>query len=103
MLYWLIALFHLVVMPVAALHALVSKRDHRAALGWIGGIVIFSIAAPVIYFFFGINRLRSRSRLFAAPQPFITPLALTHALLVNRTFSSGRDARSRLACAGQQA
>src|SRR5690625_5316181 len=65
MLYWLIALFHLVVMPVAALHALVSKRDHRAALGWIGVIVIFPIAGPVIYFLFGINRVRTRARLFA--------------------------------------
>lgn len=65
MLYWLIALFHLVVMSVAALHALVSKRDHRAALGWIGVIVIFPIAGPVIYFLFGINRVRTRARLFA--------------------------------------
>ncbi|MDQ2076333.1 phospholipase D-like domain-containing protein [Marinimicrobium sp. ABcell2] len=65
MYYWLIVLFHLVVMPIAALHVLVSKRDHRAALGWIGVIVIFPVAGPVIYFVFGINRVRTKARLFA--------------------------------------
>jgi cardiolipin synthase A/B len=65
MYYWLIAIFHLVVMLVAALHVLVSKRDHRAALGWIGVIVIFPVAGPVIYFVFGINRVRAKARLFA--------------------------------------
>lgn len=62
--YWVWLVFHLLVMPVAAFHALVYKRDHRAALGWIGVIVIAPVVGPLIYFFFGINRLRSRARLF---------------------------------------
>lgn len=62
--YWLIAAFHLVIMPVAAFHALVCKRDHRAALGWIGVIVLFPVAGPLLYFLFGINRLRTRARIF---------------------------------------
>ncbi len=65
MIYWLIALFHLVIMSVAALHALICKRDHRTALGWIAIIIIFPIAGPVLYFLFGINRVRSKARLFA--------------------------------------
>lgn len=63
-LYWLIAVFHLVIMPLAAVHALICKRDHRAALGWIGVIVIFPVAGPLLYFIFGINRLRIKARVF---------------------------------------
>lgn len=62
MLYWLIALFHLVIMPVAALHALTCKRDHRAALGWVGVILLFPVAGPLLYYTFGINRLRTKAR-----------------------------------------
>ncbi|WP_024461107.1 phospholipase D-like domain-containing protein [Marinimicrobium sp. LS-A18] len=64
MLYWIIALFHLVVMPIAAVHALIYKRDHRAALGWIGVILLFPVAGPLLYFLFGINRLRTKAQVF---------------------------------------
>lgn len=63
--YWLIVIFHLVVMPLAAIHVLVSKRDHRAALGWIGVVVLFPVAGPVIYFLLGINRVRTKAKVFA--------------------------------------
>ncbi len=62
--YWLIALLHLLIMIVAAFHALIYKRDHRAALGWIGVIIVFPIAGPLLYFLFGINRLRTKARVF---------------------------------------
>lgn len=65
MFYWIIVLFHLVIMPVAAVHALIYKRDHRAALGWIGVIVLFPVAGPLLYFLFGINRLRTKAQIFS--------------------------------------
>ncbi len=64
MLYWLIALFHLIIMPVAAVHALICKRDNKAALGWIGVILLFPVAGPLLYYIFGINRLRAKAKLF---------------------------------------
>ena len=70
MFYWIIALFHLVVMPIAAVHALIYKRDHRAALGWIGVILLFPVAGPLLYFLFGINRLRTKAQLFAGHHLF---------------------------------
>ncbi|MGD8176065.1 phospholipase D-like domain-containing protein [Marinimicrobium sp. ARAG 43.8] len=65
MFYWIIVIFHLVIMPVAAIHALINKRDHRAALGWIGVILLFPVAGPLLYFLFGINRLRTKAQIFA--------------------------------------
>ncbi len=64
MTYWLFLLLHLVVMPLAVLHAALYKRDHRAALGWVGIIIVFPVAGWLLYFTFGVNRLRTRARLF---------------------------------------
>ncbi len=46
----------------AAGHALLNKRDPRAALGWISASVALPLIGPVLYFFFGINRIRMRAR-----------------------------------------
>lgn len=58
----IVLLFHVVVAPVAVAHALLYKRDYRSALGWIGVSLVFPIAGPLLYFFFGVNRLRGRAR-----------------------------------------
>jgi len=47
---------------LTALHALTTKRDSRAALGWIAISLMFPFIGPVLYFLFGINRVRTRAR-----------------------------------------
>lgn len=70
---WLFLSIHLVVMLLALVHALVYKRDHRAALGWIGIIIVFPVAGPLLYFVFGINRIRSVARRFSGHHlPFLS-------------------------------
>ncbi|MFT4045769.1 MAG: phospholipase D-like domain-containing protein [Solimonas sp.] len=61
----LIALWPLVAV-FAAGHALLRKRDARAAWGWIAVCWLFPLAGPLLYFFFGINRIRTRARRYAA-------------------------------------
>lgn len=39
-------------------HAILYKRDVRAAIGWAGFIWIAPLAGPLIYFLFGVNRIR---------------------------------------------
>ncbi len=46
----------------AAWHALLHKRDSRAALGWMAVALTLPIAGAVLYVLFGINRARSRAR-----------------------------------------
>ena len=58
----LILLFHAVLAPATALHALLYKRDPRAAFGWIAVCVLAPVAGPVIYLFFGLNRARGRAQ-----------------------------------------
>jgi cardiolipin synthase len=58
----LIVFFHFIVAPLAVVHALLFKRDYRAALGWTGVSILFPIAGPLLYFFFGINRIKRSAR-----------------------------------------
>nr|NIS40813.1 cardiolipin synthase [Desulfuromonadales bacterium] len=46
----------------SAVHALLSKRDPRAALGWL--VVCFALpgVGVLIYWLFGVNRIRTRAR-----------------------------------------
>jgi len=61
------AMFHLVISPMAALHALMFKRDSRAAFGWIALCLLLPVAGPVLYTLLGINRIRRRARRLELP------------------------------------
>lgn len=54
------------VAPVVSLytagHALLYKRDPRAALGWVAVCLVFPLAGALLYLFFGVNRVRTRAR-----------------------------------------
>ena len=78
---------------VSAGHALLFKRDPRAALGWIAVCLFFPVAGPLLYFLFGINRTRTRARqlerraplgwvvAYERPDPGEpTPAAIAHAI-----------------------
>ena len=55
---------------VSAAHALLFKRDPRAALGWIAVCLLLPFAGPLLYFLFGINRTRTRARKLEQRAPF---------------------------------
>ncbi len=47
---------------LAAGHALLNKRDSKAAFGWMALCLILPLAGPIIYLLFGINRVRTRAQ-----------------------------------------
>ena len=47
---------------VTATHALLHKRDPRAALGWIAVSLLLPLIGPLLYTLFGFNRIRRRAR-----------------------------------------
>jgi cardiolipin synthase len=51
----------------AAIHALIYKKDSRAAFGWIAVCIFLPLFGPLLYFIFGINRVHKRARALAAP------------------------------------
>ncbi len=46
---------------VAAIHATMTKEEVRAAIGWVGVIVLSPIIGAVLYAIAGINRMRRAS------------------------------------------
>jgi len=48
---------------VACGHAILHKRDARAAIAWVGFICLVPLGGAVLYFIFGINRLRRKAAL----------------------------------------
>jgi cardiolipin synthase len=46
---------------VAAAHAILTKRDVRAALGWAGLIILSPFVGALVYYLFGINRIARRA------------------------------------------
>lgn len=64
---WELLLWGLVLAAVAAAvasagHALLWKRDPRAALGWIVVSLTVPVGGPLLYFVFGINRIRTKAQ-----------------------------------------
>ena len=60
--HWLIAGIHTVLAPLTAIHAMLYKRDSRAALGWFSVCLFFPLAGPITYLLFGINRIQTEAR-----------------------------------------
>ena len=46
---------------VASGHAILRKEDTRAAVAWVGVILLMPLIGPVLYLMFGINRIRRRA------------------------------------------
>lgn len=70
---------------VASVHAILTKRDERAALGWVGVIWLAPGFGAGLYVLFGINRIRRRAlrlrapRREALPAPKVAPAVPTSA------------------------
>ena len=58
---WFLLVAHFALAITSAGHALLYKRDPRAALGWIAVSFAYPILGPVLYYLFGVNRLRTRA------------------------------------------
>jgi cardiolipin synthase len=61
---WPLVLFvvHGILVVVASGHVVLTKRDPRAALGWVGIIWLTPIVGTVLYVMFGVNRIHRRAR-----------------------------------------
>lgn len=57
----------------AAGHAVLYKRDSRAAVAWVGLILLSPLFGPVFYFLFGINRIRRKASVLKGADPDAAP------------------------------
>src|SRR6266404_1528363 len=54
----LLAGFSFLVSLLASIHAVLNKRDSRAAALWLGFIWLLPFVGPVLYLALGVNRIR---------------------------------------------
>lgn len=73
---WVLIVFMAVLSWGCALHALLSKSDPRAALGWIAVCLMFPPVGPLFYFLFGINRVITQGRRLGGPLTMLLRLGL---------------------------
>jgi cardiolipin synthase len=59
----------------ASAHAMLTKRDTRSAIGWVGFIWFFPIVGAFLYALLGINRIRRRARSLRPRDPDADDLA----------------------------
>jgi cardiolipin synthase len=65
---WILLLAHSVLIVVASAHVVLTKRDSRSAIGWVGIIWLAPLIGTLIYFTFGINRIQRKARYLRAGQ-----------------------------------
>jgi cardiolipin synthase len=67
---WLLIALYAAAALWTAAHALLHKRDPRAAWGWIAVCWLFPLAGAVLYYLFGINRIQVKAeRVFGSERP----------------------------------
>jgi cardiolipin synthase len=75
----------------AAGHAILYKRDSRAAAGWVGLIILVPVIGAVLYTMLGVNRIRRRaSEIRQASPRFTGQYAVLHG--ADRVLGPGLDA-----------
>jgi cardiolipin synthase len=75
-LFWphLLTATYLVMMVVASAHVVMYKKDTRAAIGWIGLILMVPIVGAVLYALLGINRV-ARKAINLRPGPALRAIS----------------------------
>lgn len=63
------ALLDVVIAIVASAHAVLYKRDTRAAIGWVGLVWLAPLVGAVLYAWLGINRIKRRARSLRSNRP----------------------------------
>jgi cardiolipin synthase len=61
-----VAALALLMSIIASGHAVLYKRDSRAAIAWVGFVWLVPLVGAVLYFIFGVNRLRRQAALLRA-------------------------------------
>ena len=66
---YLLSALDVAVSLLASGHVILSKRDTRAAIGWIGLIWLSPLVGTVLYWLLGINRISRKARSLRRDQP----------------------------------
>jgi len=94
--HWIVADAHIALATLAAVHAMLFKRDPRAALGWVSVCLFFPLAGPVLYYMFGINRIQTQARKLANRHSFQLQIGYERGSMGIRPAAAARDLELQL-------
>ncbi len=82
----------------ASCHVVLTKRDNRSALGWVGIIWLTPFFGPLLYLMFGVNRIHRKARRLMKYQekPASPPIEYCTDEDLHRELGSDYDRLSRL-------
>jgi cardiolipin synthase len=67
--------FHFLAALLASIHALLHKRDPRAATLWLATSWLLPMFGPMLYLVFGFNRIRRRAISFGVHATTVRPIS----------------------------
>lgn len=70
---WLVAVVSFVAGLWASAHIVLYKRDSRAAIAWVGLVVLVPLLGSLFYYLFGINRIQRRAHRLRRRRPHVRP------------------------------
>jgi cardiolipin synthase len=65
---WVFVVGHGLIVVLASSHVVLTKRDSRSAIGWVGIIWLTPIIGTVLYITFGVNRIQRKARYLRSGQ-----------------------------------
>jgi cardiolipin synthase len=87
---WLLTALHVAVAIVVSAHAILYKRDVRAAIGWTGLIWLAPLVGSLLYWLLGINRIRRRAARLEHPAAVVRESTRVYAAGVSAGLESAR-------------
>ena len=81
---WIVSAVHVTLALLATVHALLYKRDPRAALGWVSMCLFFPLAGSLLYYTFGINRVETQAHRLRGGRRFRFRVGYERGALVSR-------------------
>jgi len=68
--HWVLLGVHVTLAVLSVTHAMLYKRDSRAALGWVSVCLFFPLAGSLLYYMFGINRIQTQAQKLVGHRSF---------------------------------
>lgn len=87
----LLSLLHIAMASAVTMHALLTRIAPQTTIAWIGLAWLSPYVGPLLYLFFGVNRVRRKALNLSGPESDIDPPGSRHVVSPNELDHEGED------------